>query len=114
MNEHIIKIPIYDATLCIVDSKNVSKALIEIKGNASDDDSSYSSYLFYDHENTPANWWLCIDFKDLDMGVLVHELFHATHRILEYFDVKFTSENHEPFAYLMEYLFNECINLKNK
>jgi hypothetical protein len=48
------------------------------------------------------------------MGLLAHELFHATHRILEYFGVEFTRDNQEPFAYLMEYLVNECIKLKSE
>ena len=68
--------------------------------------------LFWNHEKNSANWWLCINLEDSEIGVLAHELFHATHRILEYFGVEFTSKNHEPFAYLLEYLMNECIKLR--
>ena len=114
MKEHVIAIPIYDATLCIVDSKDINKSLKKIRGDKHEEESNLLSYLFWDHDKYSAHWWLCIDFKDLNIGVLVHELFHATHRILEYFDVKFTSDNHEPFAYLMEYLFNECIKIKSE
>jgi hypothetical protein len=114
MKEHTINIPIYGATLCIVDSKNIKKSLKKIRGDEHEEDTNLLSYLYWNHDIYSAHWWLCIDFSDLDMGTLVHELFHATHRILEYFDVNFTSENHEPFAYLMEYLFNECIKIKSK
>ena len=113
MKEHIISVPIYDATLCIVDTKNIEKSLKKMRGKESSEESNLLSYLYWDHDKYSANWWLCIDFENLNIGALVHELFHATHRILEYFDVKFTTDNHEPFAYLMEYLYNECIKIKN-
>jgi hypothetical protein len=114
MTKHIIPIPIYNGTLHVFDCKNSKEALKEIYGEDYDesDDGGLSACVTWDHDKNPANWWLCIDLDD--SGILVHELFHATHRILEYFKIKFTPKNHEPFAYLMEYLFNECIKLKNK
>lgn len=85
---------------------------MEIKGDDYSEDDDSEACLVWDHSKNPANWFLCIDLED--SGILVHELFHATHRILEYFDVEFTTKNHEPFAYLMEYLFNESIKIKSE
>ena len=114
MNKYIIPIPIYNGTLHLVDCKDTKEALMEIKGDDYSEDDDSEACLVWNHSKNPANWWLCINLKNPNTGTLVHELFHATHRILEYFDVKFTSDNHEPFAYLMEYLFNECIKIKSE
>lgn len=113
MNRHLIKIPIYNGILHLFDCKDSREALKEIKGEECDEEDSVAC-LFWDHSRNPGNWWLCIDLQDSSEGLLVHELFHATHRILEYFDVQFMSNNHEPFAYLIEYLFNESIKIKKR
>ena len=100
-----------------VERESVEELMRQMVDN-SDDDNDYNedddseACLFWNHESKSANWWLCIDLQDSKLGILVHELFHATHRILEYFGVEFTSKNHEPFAYLIEYLYNECIEIK--
>lgn len=111
---HIIPIPIYNGTLQLVDCEDTGKALKEIHGDDYKEEGDSVACLFWDHEKYPGNWWLCIDLKNCSLGILVHELFHSTHRILEYFDVEFMTNNHEPFAYLIEYLFNECIKFKLK
>lgn len=100
-----IKIPIYNADLHFVDVKDSKQLFKDVKNE--DKDGTSIACLIWNHEKFPANWWICIDLVNLDNGMLIHELFHATHRILEYFDIEFTSENHEPFAYLIEYLFNQ-------
>ena len=112
MTKYIIPIPIYNGTLHLVDCKDTKEALMEIKGDDYSEDDDAEACLFWNHESKSANWWLCIDLQDTKLGILVHELFHATHRILEYFGVEFTSTNHEPFAYLIEYLYNECVKIK--
>lgn len=114
MTKYIIPIPIYNGTLHLVDCKDTKEALMEIKGDDYNEDDDSEACLFWNHESKSANWWLCIDLQDSKLGILVHELFHATHRILEYFGIEFTSKNHEPFAYLIEYLYNECIKIKLK
>lgn len=40
---------------------------------------------------------------EFDIGIIAHEIFHLTHKILEYHNVKF---EHESFALFHEYLFN--------
>ena len=96
MTKYVIPIPIYNGTLHLVDCKNTNEALMEIKGDDYNEDDDSEACLFWNHESKSANWWLCIDLQDSKLGILVHELFHATHRILEYFGVEFTSKNHEP------------------
>jgi hypothetical protein len=115
MKEHIIPIPMYNGTLHLIDCKDTKQALMEINGaDYNEEGDNTEACLFWNHEKNSANWWLCINLEDSEIGVLAHELFHATHRILEYFGVEFTSKNHEPFAYLLEYLMNECIKLRKQ
>lgn len=39
------------------------------------------------------------------LETVVHETFHTAHRVLEYVGVEFHTKNHEPFAYLQEFIF---------
>lgn len=112
--KHTIPIPIYNGILYLVDTDDIQSTLKELNGDDHNEEDTTAACLIYDHDKDPGAWYLCIDLKQSNTGALVHELFHATHRILEYFDVKFSSTNHEPFAYLIEYLFNECIKLKSE
>lgn len=45
-----------------------------------------------------------------DMGILVHECFHATEFILDYVGVIHCTESSEAFAYLLQYILNEIIS----
>jgi len=47
---------------------------------------------------------LFFDRKQLCHELVAHEVFHATHRILEHQGVKFAPDNHEPFALLHGWL----------
>lgn len=44
-----------------------------------------------------------------DLGLLAHETFHATHRVLAYKGMNLTGETCEAFAYLQESIFNNCL-----
>lgn len=44
-------------------------------------------------------------------GTIAHEVFHLTHRILEYCDVKFDKDNHEPAAYLHGHLIDKVLEM---
>lgn len=110
MEKHWIEIPLYNGNLYVIDTKDVEQAVSDTQDAEYEITSSESCLI----SKRSGDFYLYIDLKDCSMGLLAHELFHATHRILEYFGVEFTSKNHEPFAYLMEYLVNECIKLKSK
>ena len=110
MEKYRIHIPLYNGNLYIIDTKDVVTAVETTQGEDYEVTSSESCLI----SKRCGDFYLYIDLKDCSIGLLAHELFHATHRILEYFGVEFTRDNHEPFAYLMEYLVNECIKFKKK
>lgn len=107
-----IEIPLYGGIFYLIDTEDVTKAMKATIDEHGIEDYDCLSGIVSNHSINPGTWILYINLNDCTMGVLAHELFHATHRILEYFGVEFTSTNHEPFAYLIEYLFNECYKLK--
>jgi len=44
-----------------------------------------------------------------DIGIIVHEAFHATEFILEYAHIKHSDETSEVYAYLLQYIVNEIM-----
>ena len=110
MEKHWIEIPLYNGNLYVIDTKDVEQAVKDTQDDDYEITSSESCLI----SQRSGDFYLYIDLQYGSMGLLAHELFHATHRILEYFGVEFTRDNHEPFAYLMEYLVNECIKLKSE
>ncbi len=50
---------------------------------------------------------LILEKDKISHELIAHEVFHATHRIMEYLGDKFTRRNHEPYAYLLGYLTRE-------
>jgi hypothetical protein len=114
MKRHTIHIPIYNGILHVVDCEDLQQAIKDTKSeHECEDHEHFDAFVTSNHDINPGNWFLFIDLKNCDLSLLVHELFHAAHRVLEYFGIKFTTKNHEPFAYLIEYLFNECLKLKS-
>jgi hypothetical protein len=110
MKKHRIQIPLYNGNLYLIDTEDVVTAVETTQDDDYDITSTESCLI----SKRSGDFYLYIDLKDCSMGLLAHELFHATHRILEYFGVEFNKDNHEPFAYLIEYLVNECIKLKSE
>lgn len=45
--------------------------------------------------------------RDMTAGLIAHELFHATHRIMEGISANFSTIHQEPFAYVNEWLHNQ-------
>jgi hypothetical protein len=65
----------------------------------------------YDGENCSglcaadgSRYGLFFSTKWLSHDVIAHEVFHATHRILEWTETMFTPSVHEPYAYLCGHL----------
>jgi len=52
------------------------------------------------------DWNFCVilDSRCVNHNVIAHEIFHATHRILDYCGLKFKVGNQEAFAHLNGYL----------
>lgn len=57
-------------------------------------------------------WNFCIifDTRYLDHNLIAHEIFHVTHRMLDYCGKDFKVKNHEEFAYLHGFLSNFVYN----
>lgn len=49
----------------------------------------------------------------LDTSLVVHEIFHATHGILDNAGHRFDPDNHEIFARMAEFLYRETCKLLN-
>jgi len=51
---------------------------------------------------------IATDANDVERNI-VHECFHATTVMIEFFSLPNSAENSEPGAYLMDSLYNECM-----
>jgi hypothetical protein len=99
-------IPIYDVDVWVVVDKTIDDArnkLSKVFDRSKDEGT-------YDQHNglcisQGTNFGLCFSEQSSKNACIVsHEVFHLTHRILEYHMVNFDSENHEPAAILNGYL----------
>ena len=54
--------------------------------------------------NDKGDFGLFFSFEDLTHGIIAHEIFHLTHRIMDDVRGKFDIDNQEPHAYLCEWL----------
>lgn len=100
-----IKVPIYDVILWIIISKDPiveRKKMEDLFGPSTLGDfeglCSYSSSL--------PNFALFFRADSLFYDNISHEVFHLTHRILDFIGSKFDVENQECAAYLNGYLMN--------
>lgn len=48
-----------------------------------------------------------------DLSILIHELMHATYRILSIHDIKLDESTNEIYAYMLGYLTKEALNKKD-
>ena len=51
-----------------------------------------------------------VPVEPFDLGVLAHEIFHATCYILDRMGVGFSEESNEVFAYIIQYLTQEALS----
>lgn len=95
------RIPIYDLRFWV----GVSDKPVELRAKfdwafGKRDNSDFSGTCEY-HRSKFA---VLFDAYDLSHELIAHEVFHVTHRMLEFNAVNFGENNHEPFAYLNGYL----------
>lgn len=103
-----INIPIYDIFLNIYIGENIyeeRKKYDDVFGPHLDgpDESDFGALCSYNLKT--GNFMLLFDLDDFSIGSLSHEIFHMTHRMMEYIGIEYCEESGEAFAYLNEYLF---------
>jgi len=69
--------------------------------------------LFFHVQDVYLIWLPDIPNTFRKYAILVHELEHATYRILTYKDLIHTAESDEGYAYLLEYLYYKSLVLIN-
>lgn len=101
-----LHVPIYDAKVWLV----VTTDIVEERAK------SEWAELFGDEEADPG--WDAVCFRNhskfglffkpsaVDVSTVAHEIFHLTHRILEWVGANFDSSHHETAALLNGYLMN--------
>lgn len=97
------EVPIYDAKvwLIVTDSITRERKKWEREFGPWNETSEYNGLCSYNGRRVG----IFIDREHTDeIGLIAHEVFHATHRILDWVGVEFSVNNHEPFAYMNEYL----------
>ncbi len=96
-------VPLYSVRLLIVVTEDVERSRVS------------RNHLFYPPRNDHSSWTgLCayngfriglfFERAELCHDLIAHEVFHATHRVLERAGVAFALHNHEPFAHLNGWL----------
>jgi hypothetical protein len=64
------------------------------------------------------NFCMMLDKDRINHNLIAHEVFHVTHRMLDYCGVKFRVNNHEAFAYvngfLSDYVYKQLLAWKIK
>jgi hypothetical protein len=102
MMERKFIIPIYDANLVIVVARDIyseRQKFDEIFGPIGGDD--FSALCSY---TATGEFGLFFTPKYFDHNRIAHEVFHLTHRILDWANVNFDRNNHEAAALLCGYL----------
>ena len=93
-----IHVPIYDVEVVVIVTNDIPAAYQREFGFEIDD--TRGACLGYHGRK----FGLFFEPKFARKGVIAHEIFHLTHRILEKCSCNFDSGHHEPGAYLCEWL----------
>lgn len=102
-----INLPIYDATIYLIVANDIHKERKKLKHIFGDPppDYTYSGLLSWDEAGT---FGLFFETKHVDVKTISHEVFHLTHRILDWTASNFDKDHHEQGALLCGYL-NEWV-----
>lgn len=103
----LIKIPIYEVkiTLIVAEScRNVSVILNGTPVNTVTNDFAAITYSGYGN-----HFGLLFDRESTTVSVIAHEVFHLTHRILDFVGANFDNDHHECAALLNGYLMDTVI-----
>ena len=108
MNKTIIPVDIFKRGLCVI-IDDVNELLAELLNDMSEQE---ARQIICDNKNADAftiesgNDVIIYSHNPMPLQILVHELSHATSIILKQVGI----EDEETYAYLLEYLFGECLN----
>jgi hypothetical protein len=97
-------VPIYDFHLHLVTAPTAQEVraayrlMAHFFGKQDVDDSVWF------HLYNGSRFGVFLTTEGLTPGILAHELFHCAARIMEMVRVKLTPDNHEPYAYLLEWI----------
>jgi len=97
-------IPIYNCQLDIV-LTNKFKEAAEKAGFKESCDGWEGLTIHY--PSCPSLFCVIFNKKTLDAEVIAHEALHVTSKIMRECDIKYDTENIEPFAYLHGYIVKE-------
>jgi hypothetical protein len=62
--------------------------------------------------DSPLPWLMLVTFEpDSSVGTVAHEVFHLTHRVMEFTRAEFS---HEPYAYLYQWLFRTILMITHE
>lgn len=103
--KRIITVPLYDAVLWIVVTDDIAKErrkLEHVFGPAPEGN-EYDALCSHSGGHKFA---LFFDRKALSMKIIGHEVFHLTHRILEWVSANFDKDHHEQGSLLCGYLMD--------
>lgn len=110
--EKIYTIPIYDCTLFVIVTKKMAQArngFASLFGKF--DATGLQGLSSYDNRGTFAMFFEGDAAQDI--SIVAHEVFHTTHRILEWATVKHDKDNHESGALLCGYLMKLVMEALN-
>jgi hypothetical protein len=96
-----IQIPVYghEMEFVVTDNSGISQMARKDRYDLDDCDACPGVFC-YDRWK----FGMILERRSISHGLIAHEAFHATHRIMEYIGDKFDKKHHEPYAYLNEHL----------
>ena len=104
--------PIYDASIYLVVSDKIGnerKKFDKLFGKYPDED--YRALHCYD---SAGSFGMFFDARYVEYSVICHEVFHLTHRVLDWANTNFDKDHHEHAALLNGYLNAWVINFAKK
>ena len=110
-----IVMPIYRQSITLGVSKNLEN--LTKKLNIHEEDLDYKKWQAITvrtrNKNGYKKSYLLFDNKNLELKNIVHEVAHLCIWICRDLDIKIEANNDEPFAYMVEYTFNEICKFLN-
>jgi len=97
-------VPIYDCQVDVFVTKHVETVAEKVNYN---EDCSGSEGLTLSYPLNPGIYCVIFKKRTLNPGVVAHEAYHLTAKIMQTCDIKYDIDNIEPFAYLNGYLVQE-------
>jgi len=112
INEKDIKksfiIPIYNCQVDVIMADDVEE--IALQAGYKEECSGYDGLTLH-YPSNPSIYCVIFRNKTIDAGVIAHEALHLTSKVMLACDIKYDSDNIEPFNYLHGYIVNKIHKL---